>query len=337
MARLAQLALLPDALLERASTLAPAPAPRAPTEAELAALAQRYAGNARAPRTVRAYDGDWRRFTAWCEARGHRAFPAAPGTIALYLTELAHAGRKLATLRRARAAIAVAHRAHGLDCPTRHLVVTDLLRGIARTKAQPPERAPALSPEHLDAMLETLGDDRRGARDRALLALGFAGAFRRSTLVALDVEDLTFVDAGLEIRVRADKSDPAREGRVLPVAFASLPERCAVRAVRAWIDAAALGEGPLFRAVSRAGAIGAARLSDRAVDRLVKRAARQAGLALDVSAHSLRAGFITAAVRQKHPPERIRVVSGHKEGSRSFEAYVRFAAIWDGYAGEGVL
>ena len=337
MARHAQLALLPDALLERPSALPTATAPRAPTDDELAALARRYAGDARAPCTVRAYDGDWRRFTAWCEARHHQPFPAAPATVALYLTELAHAGRKLATLRRARAAIAVAHRAHGLDCPTRHLVVTDLLRGIARAKAQPPERAPALSTEHLDAMLETLGDDQRGTRDRALLTLGFAGAFRRSTLVSLDVEDLTFVDAGLEVRVRADKSDPGREGRVLPVALANAPARCAVRAVRAWIDEAALRTGPLFRAVSRAGAIGPARLSDRAVDRLVKRAAGQAGLALDVSAHSLRAGFITAAVRQKHPLERIRVVSGHKEGSRSFEAYVRFASIWDGYAGKGVL
>src|SRR5690606_5693542 len=111
----------------------PSPAPRALTDHELAALAQGYAGRARAPRTLRAYDGDWRRFTAWCEERGRVSLPAAPATVALYLTELAHAGRRVTTLRRARAAIAVAHRARGFECPTRHLAVTDLLRGIART------------------------------------------------------------------------------------------------------------------------------------------------------------------------------------------------------------
>lgn len=121
-------------------------------------------------------------------ARSH-ALPALPATVALYLTELAHAGRKLATLRRARASIAVAHRARGtLDgCPTRHPLVLELMRGFARAKAEPPVRAPALRPEHLSAMLATLRADRRGLRDRALLTLGFAGAFRRSTL---RVEDL---------------------------------------------------------------------------------------------------------------------------------------------------
>lgn len=331
-----QLALLPEGAGGPPAPLAP-PAP--PSPEELVALARGFVGQARAPRTLRAYDGDWRRFTVWCAARGHAPYPAAPSAVALYLTELAHAGKRLATLRRARASIAVAHRARGTvdACPTRHPLVLELMRGFARAKAAPPERAPALAPDQLSAMLATLGRGRRGLRDRALLALGFAGAFRRSALVALRVEDLRFVPAGLEVLVRADKSDPAREGRVLPVALAAAPERCAVRAVRAWIDAADLREGPLFRAIGKGGAIGPRALSDRAVDRLVKRAARAAGVTLPVSAHSLRAGFITSAVRQKHPLERIRLVSGHKEGSRAFEAYVRFADLWDGYAGEGVL
>ena len=332
-----QLTLLPD--LEPSPARSKALAPTPPTTEELLDLARRYVGDARAPRTLRAYDGDWRRFTAWCAARGHTPYPAAPDTTALYLTELAHEGKKLSTVRRARASIAVAHRARGTldDCPTRHPLVRELMRGLARAKAEPPERAPAIAPEHLAAMLATLPTNLRGLRDRALLALGFAGAFRRSALVALRVDDLTFVPAGLEVRVRVDKSDPTREGRVLPVAYAAEPQRCAVRAVRAWIDAADLRAGPLFRAVSRRGGVGQRSVSDRAVDRLVKRTARDAGIELAVSAHSLRAGFITSAVRQKHPIERIRVVSGHKEGSRAFEAYIRFADLWDGYAGEGVL
>lgn len=330
----AQLPLLPEITGAPAPLAPPAP----PTPEELVALARGFVGQARAPRTLRAYDGDWRRFMAWCDAHGHAPYPAEPTTVALYLTELAHTGKKLATLRRARASIAVAHRARGTidECPTRHALVLEM-RGFARAKTEPPERAPALAPDQLSAMLATLGRGRRGLRDRALLTLRFAGAFRRSALIVLHVEDLRFVRAGLEVLVRGDKSDPTREGRVLPVAFAAAPERCAVRAVRAWIDAAELREGPLFRAVGKGGTLRPRALPDRAVDRLVKRAARAAKVALPVSAHSLRAGFITSTVRQKHPLERIRVVSGHKEGSRAFEAYILFAGLWDGYAGEGVL
>jgi len=322
---------------------APATRPAEPAPHTLETLrerAARYFAGARSPRTLRAYDGDWRRFCAWCQARGQAPYPAAPETIALYLTDLAERGRKISTVRRARAAIAAAHRrdpALAGRCPTRHPLVTDLMKGLARELAAPPERAPALSPEQLSAMLATLGTGRRALRDRALLTLGFAGAFRRSTLVALRVEDLRFVERGLEILVRADKADPAREGRTLPIAYAAAPERCAVRAVRAWLDASHKARGPLFVAVRRGGQLAERALSARSVDRVVKRAAAAAGLPRALSAHSLRAGFITSAIRQKHPLERIRVVSGHKEGSRAFEAYVRFADLWDEYAGEGVL
>jgi integrase len=219
--------------------------------------------------------------------------------------------------------------------PARHPEVAELLRGIARTNAEPPARADAISADDLSAMLATLGEGRRALRDRALLTLGFAGAFRRSALVALELHDLSFVPNGLEVRVRADKG--AGSARVVPIAPAMIADRCAVRSVRAWIAAAELRGGPLFRAIARSGAIGDRALSDRAVDRAVKCAARAAGIARRLSAHSLRAGFITSAVRQRHPLERIRVVSGHREGSRAFEAYVRFASLWDGYAGAGVL
>jgi len=341
----AQLALLPDALQpdraaaeegDRAAVARPLPLD------ELAERARAYFDDARSERTRRAYAGDWRRFADWCAQQGRVVYPAEPETVALYLAHLAELGRKRSTLERARAAIAVAHRrdvrADVRPCPTKHALVTDLMKGIARQRGSRPDRAPALSPEQLGAMIAACGDDLRGARDRAMLALGFAGAFRRAALVSLDVDDLRFVERGLEVLVRADKHDPEREGRRVPVALAAVAARCPVAAVRRWLDLSGLGAGePLFVAVRRGGRVGR-RLSPRAVDRVVKKAARRAELQLEgVSSHSLRAGFITSAIRQKHPLERIRVVSGHKEGSRAFEAYVRFAGIWDAHAGEGVL
>jgi hypothetical protein len=138
-----------------------------------------------------------------------------------------------------------------------------------------------------------------GARDRALLLLGWAGGFRRSALVSLDVADLLFSPAeGIAVTLRRDKTDQEGRGRVLAIPFGSAAEVCPVRSVRAWLDAAGVSEGPIFRAVNRHGRAGAARLSDRAVALVVQSAA--AAIGLDVSTfagHSLRAGFATSAAR----------------------------------------
>lgn len=342
----AQLSLLPD--VDPPSVVRLAPPPLEPSaaglvldgpisERDLVGRARAYVEQARSPETRRAYDGDWRRFAAWCRERGWAPFPATPDSVALYLTELAARGRKLSTLRRARAAISVAHRSVP-ERPTHHPTVADVIRGVARTQGEPPTRAVAISPEQLGAMMSACGRGTlRATRDRAMLALGFAGAFRRSALVSLEVGDLRFVEQGLEVRVRRDKTDPRREGRTVPIAPSPAAERCPVRAVRRWLEVSELQRGPLFRAIRRGGPRLADRgLHPRAVDRLVKRTGKAAGL-VGVSSHSLRAGFITAAIRKRHPVERIRVVSGHREGSRAFESYIRFAGIWDGYAGEGVV
>ncbi|MFK7990874.1 MAG: tyrosine-type recombinase/integrase [Sandaracinaceae bacterium] len=341
----AQLSLLPDVeeapalvrLVPHPLPLASVLAPTGPlSEQDLVDRARAYVEQARSPETRRAYDGDWRRFAAWCRSLGRAPFPAEPDSVALYLTELAARGRKLATLRRARAAISVAHRGVP-ERPTHHPAVADVIRGVARTQGEPPTRAAAISAEQLSAMMAACGVGTvRAARDRAMLALGFAGAFRRSALVSLEVEDLRFVERGLEVRLRRDKVDPRREGRIVPVAPSPAHERCPVRAARRWLEASGLTSGPLFRAIRKGPRLDASALHPRAVDRLVKRTGKAAGV-VGVSSHSLRAGFITAAIRKRHPVERIRVVSGHKEGSKAFEAYIRFAGIWDGYAGEGVI
>ncbi len=342
----AQLSLLPDVdgppaivrlappPLERPGTVLASDGPL--SEQDLVDRARAYVEQARSPETRRAYDGDWRRFAGWCRERGWAPFPATPDSVALYLTELAARGRKLATIRRARAAISVAHRSVP-ERPTRHPAVADVIRGVARTQGEPPTRAAAISPEQLGAMMAACGRGTlRAARDRAMLALGFAGALRRSSLVSLDVEDLCFVEQGLEVQLCRDKADPQRKGRVVPVAPSPARERCPVHAVCRWLEASELTSGPLFRAIHKGPRLADRALHPRAVDRLVKRTGKKAGVA-GVSSHSLRAGFITAAIRKRHPVERIRVVSGHAEGSKAFEAYIRFSGIWDGYAGEGVL
>jgi integrase len=169
-----------------------------------------------------------------------------------------------------------------------------------------------------------------------LLLLGWAGGFRRSALVSLDVPDLFFSSVeGIAVTLRRDKND--QEGRVLAIPFSSSAEVCPVRTVRAKLDVAGVYEGPIFRAVDRHGRVGAARLSDRAVALVVQRAAASIGLdAATFAGHSLRAGFATSAARAGKPDRDIM----RQMGSRSravFDRYVRAARLWDDNAAAGLL
>src|SRR5205823_6167619 len=113
------------------------------------------------------------------------------------------------------------------------------------------------------AMVNKAGTDIKGLRDRALLLLGFAGAFRRSELVALDVADLQFCDGGLRVTVRKSKTD--QEGQGATIAIVQGSSACPVNAVRIWIDRVGISSGPIFRPVTRTGRISSRRLSGRAV------------------------------------------------------------------------
>src|SRR5579864_374695 len=169
---------------------------------------------AKAPATLKAYRSDWRDFESWCLAHGLTALPAAPETVALYLAERADA-LKPATLTRRLAAIAKVHSAAGYESPAslRHAAVSEVLKGIRRTKGTAPACKAPLLVGQLKASLRDSRDDLLGVRDRALLLVGFAGAFRRSELVALDIDDVAFTDDGLVINVRRSKTDQEGEGR----------------------------------------------------------------------------------------------------------------------------
>lgn len=117
-----------------------------------------------------------------------------------------------------------------------------------------------------------------GIRDRALVLLGFAGAFRRSELVALDVEDCSFGKDGLTVVLRRSKTDQDGVGRKVGIPYRANPETCPVRAAQEWIEQAALSSGGLFRAINRHGQVQAGRLTGIDVARVVKKLAQRAGL-----------------------------------------------------------
>ena len=287
------------------------------------ARAARFVTAARSSNTRRAYASAWEAFCAFCATTGSAPRPAGAALVADYLTHLAESGRKVATINMATAAIAAAHRTAGLDDPTKQEAVRLLLTGIRRELGTAPaQKAPAMRTD-LARMLASLPDSLAGRRDRALLLLGFAGAFRRSELVALDVADLRFNAGGLVIVLRRSKTDQEGQGALKHVPQLSEAALCPVRALQAWLDSAGIVSGPVFRKVDRWGVVGARRLAPGAVAELIKRAATAAGMEpRQFAGHSLRAGFATQAAADDVDTLAIREVTGHKSDAM-LARYVR--------------
>ncbi len=288
-----------------------------------------YVAASKAPNTLRAYRGDWQRFSAWCAARGLPALPAAPQTVALYIADLGGTA-KPSTITRALAAIAKAHQAAGHEspCAMRHAAVKEVLAGIRRTHGTAQAGKAALLTAHLLQLTAVLPDSLLGKRDAALLMLGVSGAFRRSELVALTVSDIEFCDDGLKVTLRRSKTDQEGKGRVIGIAYRSKPQLCPVRSLRRWLDAAAIAEGPLFRAVNRHGSLGPSALTDQVVRVVVQRYCKLAGVdASQFSAHSLRSGFVTQAFIGGATESSIMKTTGHKS-SAMIRRYTKDSNLW---------
>jgi len=285
-----------------------------------------YALASRSINTVNAYKRDFEAFDDWCRREGLDSLPCSPETLGLYLAAVAKEGKATATIKRYLASIAEVHKAKGFPSP-----VTDqiklLEKGIRRTIGTAQKQARPLLPAELKAMVEQIPDTMQGNRDRAMLLLGFAGAFRRSELVALNVGDVKTVREGLEITVRKSKTDQEGQGRKVAIPFGSHHDTCPVRAVTDWLHLLedATNKSPLFRPVKH-GTILEGRASDKAVDRLVKRLAQKAGLEA-VSAHSLRAGLATAAYLSGKSDRAI-MNQGRWTSTASVNRYIRDGKLW---------
>lgn len=294
-----------------------------------------YAEQSIAPNTRRALAAGWAAFSTWCEQHGLASLPAEPGTLAAYLAALADEGLSVATIEQRLWVISKRHSTSGAPNPTKTEAVHHTMRGIRRTLGSAQTQKAPIVTDVLRVMLGTLDTSRAGLRDRALLLVGFAGAFRRSELVSLTVADLAFNPQGLVITLRRSKTDQQGEGtqRALPYGLSSAT--CPVRAVRAWLDAAALVSGPLWRPIDRHGNIGPAALTSHAVARLVKRCAAAAGLEpRDFSGHSLRAGLATAAAAAGVSERSIMQQTGHKS-ERMVRRYIRRGSLFrDNAAGK---
>lgn len=281
----------------------------------------------KADNTLRGYQSDWRDFCAWCDAHGTRSLPASPESVASYIAECA-GHLKAGSIQRRLNAVAEAHKAMGLESPTHSPIVVSTMKGIRRTKGTAPAQKAAALTDDVRAMVDATDTGLIGTRDRALILLGFAGAFRRSELVAFDLEDCAFGKDGLTVTLRRSKTDQDGAGRKVGIPYGACPDTCPVRTLQSWIEQAAITAGPLFRSINRHGKVQPGRLSGIDVARIVKKLALRAGLdAAKFAGHSLRAGHATAAAIAGASERSIMAQTGHRS-VQMLRRYIRDGSLF---------
>jgi integrase len=274
--------------------------------------ARKFIRASKAENTLRGYRSDWRDFVGWCEGHAVCPLPASPEVVASYIAECA--GRlKVGTIQRRLNAIAEAHKAVGLESPAASGMVRNTLKGIRRSLGTAPAQKAAALTDDIRAMVGVADDGLIGLRDRALILLGFAGAFRRSEVVGLDIADLAFGKDGLTVRLRRSKTDQSGEGRKIGVPYGSNPDTCPVRVLQSWLEATGITDGPVFRSINRHGQMLGTRLAAADVARVVKKLALRAGLdPVRYAGHSLRAGHATSAAIAGASERSIMNQTGHR-------------------------
>lgn len=301
---------------------------------------RRYIRTSKSENTLRAYKAAWKGFQDWYSAVIGTPIdmPATPATVAAFLASEADRGLSVATIQARAAAIAFTHKVAGHHSPTSHPDVTAVLAGIARSCGSAQKQATAATAEIVKIWLDHIPlDTLSGKRNRALIALGFAGAFRRSELAALQVKDLRLVVDGLDVYLSRSKTDQAGQGVIVPVLRAGKVEHCPVVAVRSWLDAASITAGPVFLSISKAGRVGDRQISTRSIADIVKDVAKQAGHDPELfSPHSLRAGFVTSAATNGRDAGNIARITRHKK-LETVQRYIRHANRYTKHAGNGLL
>ena len=306
-----------------------------PDFSDALASAEAYARAESSEATRRAYAGDFSAFVAWCARVQAAALPASPATVAAYLAELADRGLKASTIERKVAAVKYAHRLGGHASPTDDYAVKAVSRGIRRKigiakTGKSPATAPLVA-----KMVKKLPATLAGKRDRAVLLLGFAAALRRSELIGLCVSNVESTTDGAFLRIGKSKTD--QEGVGYTIAIPRGGKLGVLEALDDWLAASAIESGPLFRQITRHGAIGARALTGQSVALIVKRVAKAAKLDPALfSGHSLRSGFVTSALEAGSDLFKIMDVTRHREVA-TLRVYDRRAKAFKDHAGKKFL
>ena len=256
--------------------------------------------NSKANNTLRAYQSDFRDFSAFCSKNGLSSIPTKPKIIAIYITHLSKSS-KFSTLKRRIASISVIHKLKGHYLDTKHPIIMENLHGIKRTLGSRQKAKKPILINDLKLIIKAI--DEAKIRDKALILIGFAGGFRRSELVNIDYEDIEFVSEGVKILVKRSKTDQSGEGTVKAIPYFDNKEFCPVLTLKNYINQKITikSEDKVFG------------ISDKSVALIIKKYAEKAGLdPSKYAGHSLRSGFATTAAEFGAEERNIMAMTGHK-------------------------
>ena len=256
--------------------------------------------NSKANNTLRAYQSDFRDFSAFCAKNGFSSIPSQPKIIALYITHLSKTS-KFSTLKRRIASISVIHKLKGHYIDTKHPVIMENLHGIKRSLGSRQKAKKPILINELRLIIKAIDEEK--IRDKALILIGFSGGFRRSELVNIDYEDIEFVTEGVKILIKRSKTDQSGEGSIKAIPYFENKEFCPVIALKNYVSVkfSIKKEGKLFG------------ISDKSVALIIKKYAEKAGLdASKYAGHSLRSGFATTAAEFGAEERNIMAMTGHK-------------------------
>ena len=256
--------------------------------------------NSKANNTLRAYQSDFKDFSAFCAKNGLSSIPTQPKIIAIYITHLSKSS-KFSTLKRRIASISVIHKLKGHYLDTKHPIIMENLHGIKRTLGTRQKAKKPILINDLKLIINVI--DKENLRDKALILIGFAGGFRRSELVNIDYDDIEFVSEGVKILIKKSKTDQSGEGTIKAIPYFDNNQFCPVIALKKYVDhkLQTSTEGKIFD------------ISDKSVALIIKRYAEKAGLdPTKYAGHSLRSGFATTAAEFGAEERNIMAMTGHK-------------------------
>ena len=259
--------------------------------------------SSKAPNTLRAYKADYKDFAGFCFKSGFKPMPSEPKILSLYLTHLSKSS-KFSTLKRRLAAISAIHRLSGHYIDIKHPLITENLMGIKRIKGSYQKAKKPILISDLKLIINLIDEgknEKNRFRNRALILIGFAGAFRRSELVAIDYKDIEFVNEGVKIFVKRSKTDQSGEGMTKGIPYFANPKYCPVVSLKNWIEKLMTKSGKIFN------------MSDKNVALTIKKYTALAGLDSNkYSGHSLRSGFATSTADLGAEERSIMAMTGHK-------------------------
>jgi site-specific recombinase XerD len=275
--------------------------------------------SSKASNTIRAYNSDIGDFIGFCNRHNLKFLPANPNIVSLYLTNLSKIC-KFSTLKRRLASISMFHKIKGHYLDTKHPIISENLLGIKRKKGSIQIGKKPILINDLKKIIQAIDQDKKSEleilKNKTLILLGFSGGFRRSELVAIQIEDIDFVNEGVKILVRRSKTDQTGAGLIKGIPYFTNKDYCPVTHLRKYIEGLNNNSGKLFN------------ICDKSVALKIKKYAMLAGLDYTKYAgHSLRSGFATSTAEMGAEERNIMAMTGHRS-TQMVRRYIKEANLF---------